>query len=146
MDNRILARLTEIERRLTRMDDKFRSIREWQRWAEQRIRELSQMMGGNVAGMQSADDIANLIHATGVITTEVTKATSATVPGEGAFERRMTFDASGLLLGDLTGIPEPIFSIDLDFKIVVDATVHAIKWQGVWWVVMVDSCTNLDAT
>lgn len=143
--DRILARLKEIERRLARESDQRARLKEWLTNVEQRIRELPT---GNSSANGSTDpaEIADGVHATGVVSTAITKATSATVPGQGEFQRYTTFDPTAPLLDDITGVDEPIFSIDRQFKVTAGAVVHAIKWRGVWWVIMVDDCTNLDPT
>lgn len=134
---------SDLEARIITLELELRALRRnLESVASKAGRALQQVPGNGGGGDIEPDDVA--MHATGVVTTEVTKATSATVPGEGEFKPYTTFDDDAPELGDLVADAEPIFSIDLDYKIVVDAVVHAIRWKGSWWVVMVDSCTSLD--
>lgn len=134
---------SDLEARIITLELELRALRRRLESAESKAgRALQQVPGNGGGGDIEPDDVA--IHATGVVTTEITKATSATVPGEGAFKPYTTFDATGPLLGDLVADAEAIFSIDLDYKIIVDAVVHAIRWKKAWWVIHVDSCTSLD--
>ena len=137
---RVLARLREIERRLALIADQLSRLRNWLRDANQRIRELPNAGGAGAGGTQpNPDDIANAIHATAVVTTEITKSTGPGSPGVGAAKRYLDFAAGS----DTTDVEEPIFSIWTDYAVAVDAVIQIEKKQGAWWLIDVDTCDHM---
>lgn len=80
----------------------------------------------------------------GSVTTTITKATSATRPGKGAFKRYTTIDltTTPATLGGLTATAEDVYSINTE-KQVNSGTILVSKRLGVWWVDQVAGCANL---
>ena len=140
MIDRILDRLKRVELRGNRIDVALRALVQWQRWVEQRLRELN---GGASYASASVspdfDGIADRLHATAKVTTAITKSTGPGSPGVGAVQRYVDFAAGS----DLTGVDEPIYSIWTDYGVTTDATVQMEWKQKAWWLIDVDTCDHM---
>ena len=150
----LIRQIIEIERRLKSMADWFARIKDWQRWVEQRLRELGGSAANivGVSSQQNASSVADQIHATACVTTAITKATVSGTPGTstwtltpgvGGGMRFTAFDPTGPTLNQLTGVEEPIYSVWLDNGVKVGANVQLVWKQKAWWMADVDSCANL---
>lgn len=128
--------------------DQLGKLRVWQRWVEQRLREMQQGSTSSVAASQNAGSLWDYTQATicvAKVTTEVQKATSTTRPGKGTLQQYQWTDLSTTpaTLNDLTGVDEPCCSINQEKKIAVNSTVIGVKFNGVWYVATPDSCASL---
>lgn len=127
LENRVRhleQRLADLE--LKRRDDAWKFGEAAQQWTPSG--------GGGSGGIRVAK-----------VTTEVSKATSATALGEGTVQLYNTLDLTTTpdSVDDLTGVDEHCVSINRDKKIAVNSTVGVIDFFGTWLVVVPDMCSHL---
>lgn len=136
------VRMLSLERRVEYLLRRVGNLERWQRWAEQRIRELS---AGNVTGAAfmstgNPDSEPDALHGVGVVTTQISARVSGTEPGSGVFQPYITFDGTDLVgLGDTSNI----FNMT-DSVVAVDAVIQWKCFLDVYWVDVPGSCLDLN--